>query len=261
MQDQNKIQQYFQSRKIDSVLFDMDSTLIDTNRYYKEETERVIRVALEKVYKNTSQKEMYQMILKVREIMIQKYINREKKPSLIYEETKEALRIFLEDNNIDEEAINNAVESIPKHFKDFYLSSPPLYPKTLEVLHSIQENNIRKGVYSHAQRAWTEIKIERIRKLYYQKYNTLLSLPFFTTDIQDDKNSYGWKMAARFLNFKLENTLVIGDNLESDIIPAINAGCKNLVHISKNVENLEKIIPEGVSVNSIPNIGELFSLF
>ncbi len=47
------------------------------------------------------------------------------------------------------------------------------------------------GVYSHAQESWTKKKIEKIQKAFKNKYKQDLDLPFYTTDINDLKDSIG----------------------------------------------------------------------
>jgi FMN phosphatase YigB (HAD superfamily) len=113
-------------------------------------------------------------------------------------------------------------------------------------------------VYSHAQRDWTEIKVNWIRKEYEKMYSKDLSLPFFTTDITQTKDSNGWKKVADIFNLDIKNTLVVGDSLKSDILAAIQAGYVNLVHLSTKEEHID--IPKDINLKVVDGIGDILNL-
>ena len=113
MHNNNKILKYFQSQKIDHVLFDMDGTLIDTDTYYGRKTEKVLKIVLNILYGNPSEEKTEEIIKEIRKIMMQEYSERGK-PGLINEQTEKGLKRYLEKHSTDrkggidtDEIINN----------------------------------------------------------------------------------------------------------------------------------------------------------
>lgn len=233
------IKKYFKENSIKYVLFDMDRTLVDTGPYFNKRMSKAVLEIVKDIFKNktlTRQKEITQNILDISTNLYKETHT----PMLVNKLTLFAIETYLSKENINYN--KKDIESfLKKHYKDFYDFSPSLFPYTVKTLNQIKKLNVNIGVYSHAQYQWTKRKIDRIKKEYKQTYNSDLNLSFYTTDINDSKDSTGWEKAAQHLKFPIKNTLVVGDSLTSDIYPAIDAGFKYLVYLfhSNEVPKIE----------------------
>ncbi len=260
MIDYEKISTSLKERNIGSVLFDMDNTLVQTHRYYKEEHEIVLRDILKDIYYEMTDEDIDRAMEDIYMIVLEIY-SKNPRPVLIDEQIRKGFVKYFEERNQENLIPENIGKILKEAFSFFYKKSPILFPSSIEILNLLKKFNISKGVYSHAQYDWTKIKIELLKQLYQKKYNRELELPFFTTDISDEKDLKGWSKAIEHLDFKKETTLVIGDSLTSDILPAINAEIKNLVYISKKDDIPWEELPNDVSIKIVENIGELLNDF
>jgi FMN phosphatase YigB (HAD superfamily) len=239
--DRNNItlKEKFKRRNLQSIIFDLDSTLLDTNPHFLNKIEQAsIRLVKELFSKEDShqQNNRVKELLELAHTTYKQLAN----PVLINELTLKAVRIYADQEGIEYSKEKDLkIESLLNNFyKDFYNTSPELYPGTLKILNTVQKMHIPFGIYSHAQKNWTDIKVEYIKEKYIHCFNEKIEIPYFTTLIEDKKDKEGWIEAAKYFGFKLETTLVVGDSWTSDIQPAIEAGYKNLIHISNlKIEN------------------------
>ena len=250
----NNVKEYFEENNIQYVLFDMDRTLVDTGPYFNKRMFKAVLYIVKDIYKNktlTKQKEITQDILNIST----DYYRKTYTPMLVDQLTLLAIETYLQQKNV---AFNKEIieSSLKKYYKNFYSSSPSLFPYTTKTLNQFVKLDAKMGVYSHAQDTWTSKKVEKIKQEYKKEYNTDLILPFYTTDINDSKDSFGWRKAAKHLDFTIEQTLVVGDSLTSDIKPAIDAGFKYLIYLfhSNEIPKIETT----ANVYSTKNIGTIF---
>ncbi len=225
--------QFFRKRKISSVIFDMDNTLVETGPYYIKVMNNaggMVTKAINKYSKNLVE-ESY-VIERVNDIAFEQY-HKDLKPRLITDQYLTATKIFLKELQLSSKE-KHIVKNIDTLFDDFYSNAPALYPSTLRILNILDSvPNTKLAVYSHAQHEWTKIKVENIQELFKKKYRKELELKFVTTPIEENKDSLGWQKAAKSVDSSLGNCLVIGDNWHADILAAVYAGCKNLVWINR----------------------------
>jgi len=251
----SNVKKYFQERSIKYVLFDMDRTLVDTGPYFRKRMFEAVLEIVKKEFKNKRLKEQEDITEDILNISTS-YYKKTYTPMLVDQLTLLALETYFSESSITYS--KKEIESFLKiHFKNFYNLSPSLFPYTTETLYKINKTDIKMGVYSHAQYNWTEKKIEKIKKEYKQKYKEDLNLPFFTTGINDSKDALGWKKAAKQLSFTINNTLVIGDSLISDIYPAIEAGYTYLVYLHHS--NPIPKIESNAQVYITQDLGTIFS--
>lgn len=235
----NNLEKYFKENSIKYVLFDMDRTLVDTGPYFHERMYKTVLEVVKDLYRNETFKKQKERTEDILDISTN-YYRKTYTPILVDQLTLLAIEMYLSKDNLNYN--KKDIESVLKrNYKNFYNSSPSLFPYTVKTLNQIAELNVNIGVYSHAQYQWTKKKIDRIIQEYKQTYNSDLNLSFYTTDINDSKDSIGWEKAAQHLKFPIENTLVVGDSLTSDIYPAIDAGFKYLVYLfhSNEVPKIE----------------------
>lgn len=231
-------QNIFNRMNIESVIFDLDDTLFLTQKYYSDEIQDIARYVLEITNDNSN------TVQTISDKVVQKH-HKQGKPVLINTLIQSTLLdIYGKDIKRKEEIF----KYIDRSAKKFYKNIPQLRQGTLEVLNKITNINIPIGIYSHAQNDWTERKVKYIQKMYLEKYDEEIKIPFYSTPIEKKKDEEGWRDAFKAFNFNPESTLVVGDNLQSDILPAKNIGVRNLVMINSqyngdsNSQEMEDII-------------------
>jgi len=84
-------------------------------------------------------------------------------------------------------------------------------------------------------------------------------IPYLATDISLKKDYVSWQKAVKMIDTRMQNTLVVGDNFYADILPAIQAGCKNLIWIDRGDIGYPKdyVIPFDVEVTIVNDLSEL----
>ena len=242
---------------IDFVLFDMDRTLVDTKLYFQEEMTNAILNIVTSITSGLSLKEELRITQEIIEIGNEMY-RKENCPMLIDTFSLEAISIYCKDNGIEIDK-NIVLKKLRSLYKDFYFTSPTLFPYTTKVLNKISKLNIKIGIYSHAQQEWTRIKVEEIKRIYRKKYKKDISINFFTTDINDSKDKLGWESAGKYFNLDKKRTLVVGDSLTSDIYPAVSAGYKYLVYLSHTNKEVKIENFDNSKIFVIKNLGRLFT--
>lgn len=123
-----------------------------------------------------------------------------------------------------------------------YTTLPPEFPGARKLLSHIQEQSIPMGLVTHAEKDWTDFKLDKhdIRK-YFQE--------IIICDVTKPKTSANWITAINAFNIKPEETVILGDNIKGDILSGQEIGVKHLVWV--NVTAGWKVyktghLPEGV---------------
>jgi beta-phosphoglucomutase-like phosphatase (HAD superfamily) len=256
--DIKKLREYFKKQGIDSVIFDMDSTLVDTDPYYIDKMIEISLMCVIELFPNESKEKHTKLTEEI--LLLSGEIHRRKdNPLLITDLSVQSFEEYMQKNGEDltKERMNVIKRMIKEYFKDFYTNSPVIFPDTIKILNLVESVGIPIGIYSHAQVEWTKVKIEYIKREYRKRYKKEIELPFFTTDINEQKNNDGWVLAAKNLGFNLERSLVVGDNFKADIEAAISGGCKNLIHISDEKVEIEKY--PNICILSSKDIGGIFN--
>ncbi len=232
-----EIKKLFRDNTITFVLFDMDRTLVDTHTYFQEEMTNSILHTVSKIFPTKPLKKQLKITKKIVDIA-NKIYEQQKYPILVDTLSKLALSQYIKEKKvkIDKKEVYKVLKS---SYKEFYLTSPQPFPYTIEAIHKIKTFNIPIGVYSHAQKQWTNVKVEKIRNEYFKKYGEDIKIPFFTTNITDLKDKEGWINAGKYHKTDPKRTLVVGDSLTADIYAAIDAGYKYLVYLSHTNKSVE----------------------
>lgn len=249
-----EIKNFFSQNNIESVLFDMDRTLVDTGPYFNKNIYKAILKIVKEIYENETLIKQSEITSEIRDISTEIFL-KDKKPIVVNELTLIALETYLTNNKVKYNK-KDIESSLKKSFENFYNLSPSVFPYTVKTLKQINDIGVKMGVYSHAQKSWTKKKIEKIQKAFKNKYGKNLDLPFFTTDIYDIKDSDGWKKAGKYHKFDINRTMVVGDSLTSDIYPAIDAGYKCLIYLahSSSIPKIER----SAKVYITENVGTIF---
>lgn len=238
----------FEKGQIQSVIFDLDDTLFQTEEYYRTNMLSMASFASQMVGDNTPQ---------IAERIFQEGVNIHRKngrPVLLNELMKDALRIIYGENFPYQNHIHSYIDYM---VEEFYKAVPKLFPGTLPVLEMLDSRGIAIAAHSHAQADWTERKIEYIKNRFLDEYLREIILPFHSTPLESKKDSLGWAEAIKIFGFNPATTLVVGDNLRDDILAAQEVGIEHVLLVngkySENTES-EKGIPR---INDIGGLLEL----
>lgn len=250
----SKVKEFFSQNDIKYVLFDMDRTLVDTGPYFKKKMFKAVIKIVKTIYSNENIEKHFHITNDVLDISTEIYLKGQI-PLPVEQLTLEAIEKYLDDNKV-KYSKKEIEKSLKLSFKNFYSISPSVFPYTIKTLNLIKNAGVKMGVYSHAQQYWTKMKVEKIQKAFRKKYDKNLDLPFYTTDINDLKDSVGWKKASKHHKFEVKKTLVVGDSLTSDIYPAIDAGYRCLIYLahSNPIPKIEK----RARVYITENVGTIF---
>lgn len=225
----------------DNVSLDFDNTISATKLYYILE---YIRLAKELIIPRLFPEGLTE---EQEEDFVNGYVKsafdaykRANRPLEIAEQCSEGLRRYLEDLGYEGEDnfVEEVFDNILPFFNDFYKKAPEIYENQLVILKFFKDNGKRIGIHSHAQREWTEIKVQYLKDKFFEKYGEEIEILITTTDIEDKKDSESWKRSGEKMNFDPKRTLVIGDNWNDDIKASIQAGYYKQVWIHHYKGNL-----------------------
>lgn len=243
-----------EQRGIETVAFDIDNTVLDTDLLFHQ-TLYSLGLEIPAYFPFKVPLSSYEELSRVLENETYRiYYKNKRSPILIAEQYKEALQLYLTEQGFGE--LTSDMEDIILLYQQrHYSTSPEAYSNTKEILQLILDSGFKIGFNSHAQQDWTEMKISYISKL----LDNFSELPFIAVPIEDQKDPESWATLYEMTGTKAENVLTVGDNFDSDIQSAMNAGCRNLVWIDKRGGEIPKdfLLGEGVHLYIIKNIAEL----
>ncbi len=236
-------------KDIKSVVFDLDDTLFLTRQYYTNEILESVQYVLDKTGDQVH----------TLEDLLESVIKNHKKDG------KPVLLNILIEKTIDEiygeelKSRDEIFKYIDNRIENFYLNVPQLVPSTLEVINYVNSKKVPIGVYSHAQREWTERKVKYLQEKYLEKYNDKIEILAYSTEIGEEKNADGWNQAIHNFEFIPEHTLVIGDNMKSDIIPAKEIGVRKLILVT-SMYSENGTLEDSNGVTKVKNLGDIINL-
>lgn len=227
--------------KIDTILFDLDDTLISTNSVFSKEIRKTIR------YISTKYSLKYTVVKKfVDQAIINSYGIAKVNPKNSWPNTLRQIKEEFRISSID-------LKHIEKIFFDIYQIPPKRKRGVISLLKLVKKRGLKIGLVTHASKEWTQFKLEKTK---LNKYFDHIEV----VDTNRGKSGNDWVKALNMLNSKKENTIVVGDNINGDIISSYNEGFRNLVWIKRvgawKVYS-EGEVPKGVKV--IPHISKLSS--
>lgn len=249
----SKTESIFETGEIQYVVFDADDTLFDTGPYYREAMLAMGEMSSLLISPKLSAKHEAERIFQ-RGVEIHKQVQR---PMLLNLLLGQAIESIYGTNYPN----RNHVENYLKHrVEQFYKQSPRILPGVLPVLEMLDSRGIQIGIHSHAQEEWTEIKVEYLRNRFFDAYGREITVPYYTTSIDSQKNEYGWKDAINYFGFTVQNTLVVGDNLRDDILAAHTIGVPNLVLISGSRYASNTALPSDIQILRVEQIEDILNL-
>jgi predicted HAD superfamily phosphohydrolase YqeG len=218
--------QIIRENGIKSLGIDLDNTVLKTNEYYWLEQDSC-SVDLAEHFMSSIPTETFvkRMDHNLRVVFFEEGL------MLIQEKYQRALKRYFKDNyplNFDE-YFNIVNES----FKDFYTQVPEMIEGSDKVIQLAQTLNVKYVFNSNAHDAWTRLKVK-----FFEEILNIENIPYTAVPEDVPKDEKSWSDSADKVETPIENMLIIGDGLETDILAGIRAGCRNLVWIRGDVEKL-----------------------
>lgn len=246
--------EFLEENDIKAVAFDIDNTVLDTNLLFHETLyELGIEIALALPFEVSPP--CYEEITRQLESAVYDvYYRDKKKPKLIGEQMREALSCFLKELQIKE--VTPMMDEIIDWYEERHYSLSPIPFKDVGQLLELIHNSKRNIVFnSHAQEDWTEQKVTVLSNL----FDNSPTFQYLAVPIEEEKDPDSWKTAYEMVKTNPENVLTVGDNFNSDIQSAMNAGCKHLVWIDRRGEKIPEdfVLKEDAHLYIIKNITEL----
>lgn len=256
----SKITEYYDLNEISAVVFAIRETLTDDEQTI---LDRVTSVGNKfktdfTITANISEGIGEIINYKANEILLERDRNLRDRPTNIYRLTLQALKNYAKNNDIEhlyKRRIRSIRKVVEEHLKLYYLQSPYVFDDSPKIIDTILRTGREVLIYGIGSQYWTERRVARIEALYHQyegRTKERILIPFYTTEGNCCKDIYGWRMAQRNLNFNFINSQIIGENYYTEILPAYELGCRNLVHINKRLENVSK------DIITVQNIGQIF---
>ena len=218
-----KLERALERRDIRAVIFDLDNTVFLTDDYYITKKQNAyLEIAQLFPIKGLSPEEIMKQMS---DAVHKKFVERNCKPLPVIEEYEQGLKEFYQENFHPQMS-----EILNKHFFGFYNNSPEIIPEAIPLFHFLY-NYPQISFFAAntlADQDWTQVKIEQMKKMC-----GIDEVPFYTTDIENLKDWGKPVSDALSMGLSFQNILVIGDSLDSDILPARSLGVKNLIWIDR----------------------------
>lgn len=252
--ENERITEYFDRESIEYAVFDLDDTLVDTHGYFRNSIEGAGYLFLRMI---NSQGDMYLDANSIFNHAVN--IHKESDtPIEVTDITLRAIERYKKENpklELPTKSNFSIEELILKYQEDFYHKSPEIFPDTPDVLYQIYKTGRPILIHTNAQVEWTNVKISRILSEIESMYNVIIPIRSHCTPINRKKDLLAWLEAEKSLGFNFQNSIIFGDSLSTDIYPTIEAGCKNIVHIDRNLKVKEI---ERESYRAVNRIGNAF---
>ena len=246
-----KKESIFTEGNIDSVIFDLDDTLFETGPYYKANM-LVMAEYISKLLEDNSPN----IAEKIYEegVVIHKEVGH---PILLNTLMKLAIAKVYGNNLPKQKEIDSYLD---KTVELFYKETPKLKDGALSVLEMINTLRITIGIHSHSQHEWTKRKVKYIQENFKQRYSKEIEILLHSTPLESKKDKMAWEKTLKSFNFDPNTTLVVGDNLRDDILPAQENGVKYLVLINNSMYSSNAILKVDSNILRVHDIRDLLEL-
>jgi FMN phosphatase YigB (HAD superfamily) len=250
MKNNTNLQNTLKERGIKALIFDLDNTVFDTDPYYIDKKEAsflevVSNFPVENEDPTTTAK-------KISDDVRKKFYERGCQPLPVKVEYGNGLRDFYKE---DYHPLMD--EILDKHLEGFYENTPEIFPEAIELFSFFYHYPNMKFFAANtlAGEDWTKVKIE-----YMKEMCKIPDIPYYTTDIEYPKD---WKKPisdALKQGVALEEILVVGDSLNSDILPSIEQGVEHLIWIDRE-ERRDEAITSCPSVSKVMIVDTLSDIW
>ncbi|MDR1819135.1 MAG: TIGR02253 family HAD-type hydrolase [Methanobrevibacter sp.] len=222
-----------------AVFFDIDDTLLDTSNFAKSARKSAIRMMVDNGLP-ISFDEAYSLL---KEVISQKGSNYDKHFDVL---TKTVLG--------EKNSMLIALGMITYHNIKFALLRP--FPKATDILIYLRSKGYRLGVISNG------LTIKQWEKLVRLNLHNFFDEVITSEEVGFEKpNKYIYDEALKRMNCESENSIMIGNRLDTDCMGAINAGMSAiLIDPQVTPEEVQKIKDNNLDIKIIKNISEIEDL-
>ena len=206
-----KLKDWLQSHGIQAVLFDLDDTIIDTYTHERDAETRFVEHVVT-LLPSLDTQELAQSFTTIHAAAFQTHsVSRERWDAVIAH--------LVETYGV---ATIPAFYAAKKELDHIYDTAPELLPGAMDTLVAFRGAVRKMGVVTHADPAWTDVKLDtRGLRTYFDSVTV--------ADTHGSKGPEDWRRGIASLGVKPEHILVIGDNIIGDIQAAQKVGVKYTV--------------------------------
>ncbi|MBF4469261.1 MAG: TIGR02253 family HAD-type hydrolase [Methanobrevibacter arboriphilus] len=221
-----------------AIFFDIDGTLLDTSSFAEVARKAAIDVMIENGLPSNKE-ETYNLL---KEIISKKGSNYNKHFNVL---TKE---ICGEENNL-----LVALGMVTYHNVKFALLRP--FPETMNILIYLKNKGYKLGVISNG------ITIKQWEKLVRLDIHYFFEEVITSEEVGSEKPEKKiFEEALNRMNCKAENSIMVGNKSEIDIIGAVNAGMSAILVNSDDGHMITKKTLDNSNIEIIDNIGEIYQI-
>lgn len=199
------------------MLFDLDDTLVETNRLFLKRFEKCKEIVL------NSNQSLDPVIVseKIAAINVKSFQlmsgNLTKRWPYVTER-------IAEEFNITDTSYR---DGILKTLQSLHHKLPELKQHAIEVLSQIRSTGVTMGLVTHANEAWTNFKVDGHKLRPYFDHIFIINEDSF-------KTPQSWTDAMAYFKTEPIQAAIVGDSLRSDIIPGAKAGAGKLFWIHED---------------------------
>jgi len=247
------ILEFFEEREIETVAFDIDNTVLDTSSHFHNILYPLGLEIASILPEEIAPHFFEEMTRQIEKEVYMAYHKNNRKPVLIGREYEDALKEYLQYLELGD--VTDQMKEVISYYEwKCYNISPNAYQATKELLELIINAEKKIVFNSHAEDPWTNIKVRHLADLVGSE-----PFPYVVTSIERKKDVKSWVKSIYMTDSLPEATLCVGDNFYADIIPAQQAGCKNLVWINHRDEIIPSdfILGQDSQLHIIEDISEL----
>lgn len=221
---------------IDVVGFDADDTLWVNETYFREAEEKFAELLEHYETKNKIDQELFRV--EIDNLDLYGFGIK----SFVLSMIESALELS------NGQVSQSTIDSILKIGKDMIAKPVELLPGVEEVLRAL-ENKYRLIVLTKGDLLDQERKLEK----------SGLSRYFHHVEVLSDKKEHNYLNLLEHLEIPVENFLMIGNSLKSDILPILNIGAQ-AVHVPFHTTWVHELVPDDahdnnhLTINSLPEI-------
>ncbi|MBI2357297.1 HAD family hydrolase [Candidatus Dojkabacteria bacterium] len=200
-------------KNIQTVLFDLDDTLLQTNAVFTSAIEKVKEI----IGRDPNNKKEH--VSEVFEKSLARAFNEVSVNPV--NEWPLAFKYMREEIEISDETLDLVLQQM----YGIYTTAPELTAGAVEILEYFSTRKYKVGLVTHAIEDWTNLKLDTHG---LRKYFTHIEI----CDTNRHKNEDDWRKAFDVLQTHPSKGLIIGDNVRGDIIAGKAIGVEKLIWIN-----------------------------
>lgn len=213
--------EYFQKEGIEMVLFDMDSTLVETTEGFK----RYITEFGDWIRGKSGSSDRAEFIY-------EKFFSAYKglrEEFGVYPTISEVIADNLrkEYGLVKDEEYEVALMRLMKVYRDPFKECQG----ARKVVELVMASGIRTGVVTIAGEEWTQVKI---REHFFGQFEG-----YYCVDALGKKDKWAWKRGLDKFGIQADEVMVVGDSWWSDVVPALQLGVNRVVWVNEDNEDYQ----------------------